>query len=70
MKQTFIKKPLSKAEKAISEVKKIISNLNESDTATFELLLDKEAQRQIAQSRAAIKRGEFVTLDEFRDSYY
>jgi len=59
-------KKASKAEKAIGQFKKIIAQLDEADKATLELLLDTEAQKNIARSRKEIKRGEFITLQEFK----
>lgn len=63
---TKINQKTSKAEKAIAQVKKIITQLDEADKATLALLLDKEAQKNIARSREEIKRGEFMTLEEFK----
>lgn len=39
----------------------------ESLEATIELLSDPAAQARLAQSQAAVERGEFTTLDEMKD---
>lgn len=66
MKQTIISKPLQEAEKAIEKIKKIIPTLNESERATLELMLDAESQKEIVKSREDIKKGNFLTLEDFK----
>ena len=56
----------SKASDAVQKIKKIVSSLDESEKATLELLLDKEAQEHIKKSKQNFERGEFITLDEFK----
>lgn len=54
------------ATKAINKIKATIPQLTESEKATLELLLDREAQVAILKSREEIKRGNFITLDELK----
>lgn len=66
MKQVVNKIPTSKAEKALIQFKKIIGQLDAAEKETLELLLDTEAQKNIERSREEFKRGEFMTLEEFK----
>ena len=51
---------------AIKKIKRTISDLNTSEQATLELLLEKEAQIAIKKSHSEFKRGDFLTLEEFK----
>jgi hypothetical protein len=66
MKETVNKNITSKAEKALRQFKKILSKLDVSEKETLELMLDGEAQKNIERSREEFKRGEFMTLEEFK----
>ena len=58
---------LKKAQGAINSIKRLVPQLSNAEIATLELMLDKKAQKSIAQSIADIKKGNFVTLETLKN---
>jgi hypothetical protein len=58
---------LKKAQGAINSIQRLVPQLSEAEIATLELMLDKKAQKHIAQSIADIKKGNFVTLEALKN---
>lgn len=67
MNTAIMSSALKKAQGAIQSIKRLIPKLSEAEIATLELMLDKNAQKNIAQSIADAKSGKFATLDELKN---
>ena len=52
------------AEKAVKQIKRIIPKLSDSEIATLELLLDKEAMLDLQQSLKDVKKGRVIPLEK------
>ncbi|MEK7115186.1 MAG: hypothetical protein AAB847_02400 [Patescibacteria group bacterium] len=51
---------------AIEKIKKNVSKLTESEKATIELLLDKEAQNNLAASLKDAREGNLISWDSIK----
>lgn len=65
MKETIIKTN-PKVEKAIAQFKKIVDSMDGSEKATLELMLDPEAQRDLAKSLDDSAKGRIIPWEDIK----